>query len=285
MKSVLLRCPAVVAGACALAAASFLALAPPSAAQAPSPPDSTAASPAPAPAVLDTIPTAPPAVAPADTTAPAPAATPPADTTTIKPVPLPAPVPTETPVRAGKNRRARPAATPRPAGAAVDPWARGSNWFSVRAGYARSAENNAAPGNFGVGAGVRRMFLSGWSAALQYDWNQLGRFGQAKEIEAPITMELDHHFAWKTAARPYLGIGTGFYYHQYRGTGRDLRRMLFGAHLDGGIDVPVGGRHLLGMDLRYENINNQQEPPNPIFGGERVVFVHVTAKLSYSYVF
>jgi hypothetical protein len=39
---------------------------------------------------------------------------------------------------------------------AQDLWARGSEWLSVRAGYAKSTAIGAADGNFGIGFGYAR---------------------------------------------------------------------------------------------------------------------------------
>jgi hypothetical protein len=236
--------------------------------------------------------------APADTTAAQPAA--PADTAAVQPAPpadtTAAPAPqaiapaTVAPAPAPDTAKATPATTPAPPRAEKargprDPFARGATWVTLRAGYARSGELGAGNGNLGYGAGLRRLFLPGWSAALFFDMNTLGTFGEAKESEWPFTLEIARHFNWKTAARPYFAFGGGAFHHEITLTGRDSKRLLLGTFAAAGLDVPVSRHGLVGMDARYEYITNHQDIPNPVFGGERSIFNHYTIKLTYSHLF
>lgn len=212
-----------------------------------------------------------PARMPADTSAAAPPQQ-------LAPAPTSAPAPTTAPPSVSA-----PAPAPAPATTGVrDPWAKGTNWITVNFGYARSGEPGAAPAGYGFGVGIRRMLTRRWSAALNGGFDQLGRFDTAKEWEYPITVQLTRHFIWKTAARPYMEVGYGRFQHAYRGTANDVHKGLSGVLFAAGIDVPTGGRSLVGAYGRYEYLNNKQGPPNPVFDGERNFAVRYAIRLTWS---
>jgi hypothetical protein len=176
------------------------------------------------------------------------------------------------------------------AAAPVDPWATGTEWFSVRAGYAKSSAAGAPDGNVGFGFSYTRFHNTKWAYGGTAEWNVLGRFGSARELEIPWTVEASRHYKWPVALRPFLGLGLGAYYHQLSGTGDDHATFRMGGYLGGGFNTPISDRGLLGFDLR---VNVVQAPPkdNPVFGGvatsnehQNQVF-HWGAKLGYSWIF
>ena len=100
---------------------------------------------------------------------------------------------------------------------AQDPWAAGSNWLSVRAGYALSKVEGSGHGGGGYGFGfshqLSRVKIYRWTLFKRFSlggyvhYELLSRFGHASEIEMPVTVELVRHFRWGESLRPYLGIG------------------------------------------------------------------------------
>lgn len=143
--------------------------------------------------------------------------------------------------------------------------ARGSQWMSVRFGYAKGTGDAAPDGLMGGGFGYRRFVLDKWSVGgfVHYDW--LGRFGSATDISAPITVEAMRHSHWGANAYPYVGFGVGaFYYKQYR-TDADVSGFTPGRYLACGLDVPVRKQGLLGLDVRLAQVDRQDD--NPVFAG------------------
>ncbi len=243
----------------------------------PSSPAAQTPSPAPAPAPADTGAVIPPVqVAPAPTVAPAPAPT----------------LPPAAPVKARHEKRARPVTVKAVAvadsltGESRNPWARGTNWLTLNAGYARSGEPGAAQGNYGFGVAVRRMLNRRYSVSLSGGFDQLGRFDTAKEWQYPFTLGIARHFAWKTVARPYFEFGYGVFQHSFRGTGQDTHKSMTGTTYTGGIDIPTGGRGLIGAYARYEYLTNEKDrKTNPVFDGERNFAVRYALRVTYSLLF
>jgi hypothetical protein len=164
----------------------------------------------------------------------------------------------------------------RPCRADPNPWAAGKQWLTLRAGYAKSSVEFAAPGGAGYGFGYSRML----SKVKIYKWTLfkdfslggyvhhevLGRFGGAAEIEVPATLELTRHVNWNTALRPYVGVGAGPFYRKLYRTGQDLRNVSTGYYLSFGANTPISGQHLLGVDFRFIRVDDTNSPPNPVFG-------------------
>jgi len=170
---------------------------------------------------------------------------------------------------------APPAAT---AAQPQDPWASGQNWLSVRVGYAKSTAVGSGDGGGGYGFGYSRMlapvkvhkasfFKQGYSLGAYVHHELLGRFGAATEVEVPVTVEMLRHYKWKTALRPYLGLGGGGFYRKTYRTGNDLRNINPGVYVALGANVPIQKGQLLGFDLRVIRLNAENDPVNPIFGG------------------
>src|SRR2546422_660216 len=93
----------------------------------------------------------------------------------------------------------------------VDPWTTGTEWFTVRAGYAKSTAAGAADGNVGFGFAYTRFHNSKWAFGGTAEWDVLGRFGSARELEVPWTIEVSRHYKWPATLRPFLALGVGAY--------------------------------------------------------------------------
>jgi hypothetical protein len=161
------------------------------------------------------------------------------------------------------------AAVPAPAAgsgdAAADILQRGSQWMSVRAGYAKVSGDVAPNGLVGGGFGYRRFVLDKWSVVGFAHYDVLGRLGSAAEISVPLTIEVARHSHWGAAVYPYAGFGAGaFYYKRYR-TGADLSGFTPGRYVTCGMHVPVRRQGLLGLDVRMATVDKLDA--NPVFAG------------------
>jgi len=171
-----------------------------------------------------------------------------------------------------------------------NPWLKGRQWISVRAGYAKSTALGAADGNFGAGFGYARFRNSKWSWGAQAEVNVLGRYGDAYEIESPWTVEVLRHYQWKTPARPYFGVGAGAYYHHVRGTSDDGSGITPGYYVAGGLNTLISDHGLLGFDVRASVVKIDRQL-NPVFGGEATLgehqnnSVHWGLKVTYAWAF
>ena len=172
----------------------------------------------------------------------------------------------------------------------VDAWAKGRQWLTVRAGYARSTATGAADGNIGFGFGYTRVLSPKWSFGAAASFEILGRYGDSNEMEVPWTLELTRAFKWNTSIRPYMGAGLGLYYHKISGTSDDGASIIFGPHLSGGFNTPISDHGLLGLDVRMSILEPDWQQ-NPVFGAEAVGgegqsrVAHWSVKVSHSWVF
>jgi hypothetical protein len=161
------------------------------------------------------------------------------------------------------------AAAPAPAAgspdAAGDILKRGSQWMSVRAGYAKISGDVAPGGLVGGGFGYRRFVLDKWSVGGFAHYEMLGRLGKAAEIAVPLTLEVVRHSRWGAAVYPYAGIGAGAFYHKRYRTGADESGFTPGRYLTGGMHIPVRKQGLLGLDVRMATVD--QMDANPVFSG------------------
>lgn len=149
--------------------------------------------------------------------------------------------------------------------AAGDILKRGSQWMSVRAGYAKVVGDNTTSGLVGGGFGYRRFVLDRWSFGGFAHYELLGRFGGAAEIEVPFTLEVMRHSRWGTAVYPYAGIGAGAFYHKRYRTGADESGFTPGRYVAFGMHVPVRKQGLLGLDVRMATVDKPDA--NPAFPG------------------
>ena len=172
----------------------------------------------------------------------------------------------------------------------LDAWAKGRQWLTVRAGYARSTATGAADGNIGFGFGYTRVLSPRWSFGAAASFEILGRYGDSNEMEVPWTLELTRAIKWNTSIRPYLGAGLGLYYHKISGTSDDGASIIFGPHLSGGLNTQISDHGLLGFDVRMSILEPDWQQ-NPVFGAEAVTgegqsrVAHWSVKLSHSWLF
>jgi hypothetical protein len=156
---------------------------------------------------------------------------------------------------------AAPAFAAGSSGAAGDILRRGSQWMSVRAGYAKVSGDEAPNGLVGGGFGYRRFVLDRWSAGGFAHYELLGRFGNAAEIAVPLTLEVVRHSRWGAAVYPYAGIGAGALYHKRYRTGADKSGFTPGRYLACGMHIPVHKQGLLGLDVRMARVDKLDGDP------------------------
>ena len=94
----------------------------------------------------------------------------------------------------------KPAEAPKPAEktyaerrAADGPWAKGADWLSFGAGYARAGGKNAGDGMGGYGVRYQHMINSQYSFGAGISHEVLGHLGYSYEISVPFTAEFARH--------------------------------------------------------------------------------------------
>jgi hypothetical protein len=221
---------------------------------------------------------APAGTTPATTT---PATTPPAAATPTAGTPATAPAPTPANRKAAKEKHkadkkaARDAAKQRKQDlrakedqADIDahhPWVRGANWLGFRAGASAVSElGRPAPGP-GFGFGYQHFRSRRWAVGIQFDYDLVGKYGGAAEIDVPLHLELTRHFAWGDAMRPYTGLSAGATWHRTYRTGADEAEMRPSVFLVAGANLPVAARALMGADFRvgWEGSARSDDPVFP----------------------
>ena len=142
---------------------------------------------------------------------------------------------------------------------------RGSQWMSVRAGYAKGSGDVAADGLVGGGFGYRRFVLDRWAVGAFAHYELLGRFGRAADISVPLTIEVTRHTHWGAAVYPYAGIGGGAFYNKLYRTGDDKSGFTPGRYLTFGANFPIRRQSMLGIDVRMATVDKFDA--NPAFPG------------------
>ena len=189
-----------------------------------------------------------------------------------------------------------------------NPWDAGSNWMYVRAGLARSASQGAGNAGAGYGIGFRHVLrpskvnnwkvlgikplgllhwtvFKDWSIGGFVEYNTLGRFGSASDIEIPAALEMTHFIGWKSAAKPYVTLGVGPHLRKLYNTGADFSNVRTSGFIAAGFDAPVSSNQMLGFDVRMARVQSENKPVNPVFGGGSFESSHWSLKLSYSIVY
>ena len=189
-----------------------------------------------------------------------------------------------------------------------NPWAVGSNWMYLRAGFARNAADGAGNGGAGYGIGFRHMLkpsrldawrvlgikplgllhwtvFKDWSVGGFVEFNTLGRYGTASDIEVPAALEMTRFINWKSAAKPYLSLGIGPHYRKLYNTGSDFSYVRTSGFLAAGFDAPISTSQMLGFDARMARVQSENKPVNPVFGGGSFEASHWSFKLTYSIVY
>ena len=163
------------------------------------------------------------------------------------------------------------------------PWAKGTNWLSFRAGYAKATGPSAGDGLGGYGVAYQHMLSRKWAFGASVQHDLVGHLADSYEVSVPFTAEFTRHFAWKTAIHPYLGLGGGYYFHKYTRTIGDYTGVPGGGwHLNGGFNLPVDDRHLLGLDARVSFVTTRVGVVNPVFGAEKAGETLWSVKLNWA---
>lgn len=142
---------------------------------------------------------------------------------------------------------------------------RGSQWMSVRVGYAKGSGEVAPDGLVGGGFGYRRFVLDRWAVGAFAHYDLLGRFGKAADISVPLTIEVTRHSRWGAGVYPYVGVGAGAFYEKYYRTGDDQAGFSPGRYLTFGADFPLRRQGMLGIDVRMATVDKYDD--NPAFPG------------------
>lgn len=162
-------------------------------------------------------------------------------------------------------------------------WAKNTNWLSVRAGYAKSQATGAGDGLVGYGLAYQHMINKRWAFGGSVNHDLLGHFGRSYEASVPFTLEFTRHYKWKTAVRPYVGFGGGYYFHKYYRTASDNTGAPgAGYFISLGTNLPLDDRHLLGLDTRVSFVDGRKGVINPVFGPEESSSTLWTVKLNWS---
>jgi hypothetical protein len=145
------------------------------------------------------------------------------------------------------------------------PWVRGANWLGFRAGASAVSElGRPAPGP-GFGIGYQHFRSRRWALGVQLDYDLVGKYGGAAEIDVPLHAEITRHFDWGDAMRPYTGLSAGGTWHRTYRTGADEAEMRPSIFLVSGANVLVGPRALMGADFRvgWEGSARSADPVFP----------------------
>lgn len=158
----------------------------------------------------------------------------------------------------------------------------GAQWLSLRFGYARERGRFSPDGNVGYGFGYSRMVSRKLSLGANVQHDLLGKFRGSALIAVPATFEAVWHFRWPSPVHPYVGAGIGTTYRKTYRTGADFSSMEPSYSGNLGMDVPVDGSHLIGVDLRLANVANDSWANDPVFGLRRPNSLLISLKLNYS---
>src|SRR5262249_23900318 len=145
-------------------------------------------------------------------------------------------------------------------------------------------------GNVGAGFGFTRFRSPKWSFGAQVQFDNLGTYGSAREMESSWTLEFLRHYKWPTPARPYPGFGRGADLKPVSGTGHDASSVVPGYYLTGGLNTVISEHGLLGFDVRASLVALDNRD-NPVFGGNATLGKddkrggRWSAKVSYSWAF
>lgn len=229
-------------------------------------------------------PATPPPPAAAAAPAPVQGKKPNAPRTNTAPAPKPAATP-KTPKPAKTPRAPKPPEKSMEEQRAADGlWAKHTSWMSLRAGYAKASGEVAGDGLAGYGIAYQRMLTShvGFGGSVQHDL--VGHLGSSYEVSVPFALEVTRHFKWKTQMRPYVGLGSGYYFHKYyRTAGNYTGSPGRGIYVNLGTNVPVDAKHLLGIDTRVSFVKTTEGAVNPVFGTQKSSETLWSVKLNWAF--
>jgi hypothetical protein len=193
------------------------------------------------------------------------------DSTAAPATPAPAATPavsTGQPAKPKKEKKPKPPAKPYAERRAADGnYAAGANWVSLRLGYAKRSGDFAGQGYMGYGMGWQHMLTNRIAFAAGVNHDIVGHFGGQTDIAVPFTAEFQRHFAWKSAARPYVGLGGGYYFRKAYRTAHDYDTQGTGGfHVSIGFLSPLGDHHAIGIEARAARVQRTAGVTNPTFG-------------------
>ena len=163
-------------------------------------------------------------------------------------------------------------------------WAKRTSWLSVRAGYAKATGDFAGDGVVGYGIAYQHMMNRRWSIGGSVNHDIVGHLGYSSEVSVPFTLELDRHFRWDTAIRPYVGLGGGYYFHKYyRTPGGDSGSPGTGVYVNFGGNMAMDTRHILGLDTRVAFVQTTNGAVNGVFGTQKANETLWTIKLNWGF--
>jgi len=165
-------------------------------------------------------------------------------------------------------------------------YAQGASWLSFRFGWAKRAEDFSGGGLVGYGVGYQRMLKRNYAFSARIDHDVVGHYGGDVDISVPFTGEFQRHFGGKGSARPYLGLGGGYYYRKAYRTGLEYTTTVTsGVHISAGIVSPISDRHLVGLDVRMAFVDGREGVHNPTFGASQPTETLWSAKVSWALVY
>lgn len=146
-------------------------------------------------------------------------------------------------------------------------YAKGSNWLSLRFGWAKRTGELAGDGFVGYGLGYQHMISRRYAFGAGVGHDVVGHFGQQIDEAVPFTAEFQRHFRWKSVLRPYVGLGGGYYLRKnYRTAGEYTTTATGGPHVSLGFTSALDDKHVIGLEARVARLQGRTGVVNPTFG-------------------
>jgi hypothetical protein len=165
-------------------------------------------------------------------------------------------------------------------------YAKGSNWLSLRFGYAKRTGELAGDGMVGYGVGYQHMISRKYAFAAGVGHDIVGHFAGQLDEAVPFTAEFQRYSRWKTSVRPYVGLGGGFYLRKNYRTGTDYTTTTTGGpHVSVGFTSELDANHAIGFEVRVARIKGREGIVNPTFGPGVANETIWTAKVSWALVY
>ena len=163
-------------------------------------------------------------------------------------------------------------------------YTRGTNWLSGRFGWSKRAGRFYGDGLVGYGLQYTRMLDNRYAVAFGVDRDVVGQFGRQIDESVPFTVEFQRHFRWRTAVRPFVGVGAGYYVRKYYRTGDDYSSFTtVGQHLSFGFTSALDDRHVIGVEARVAQLKGRgPSVTNVTFGPSGHTDLIWTIKATYS---
>lgn len=165
-------------------------------------------------------------------------------------------------------------------------YAKGSNWLSLRFGWAKRIGDLAGDGFVGYGLGYQHMISRRFAFGAGVGHDVVGHFGQQIDEAVPFTAEFQRHFRWKSVVRPYVGLGGGYYLRKNYRTGSEYTTTATGGpHVSLGFTSALDDKHVLGLEARVARLQGRTGVVNPTFGPGENTETMWTIKASWALVY